>query len=82
MSHLLYDVFLNQQSEKQHRQAALQKAETERLLREAGIDQRDWFSYQSARLLSRFGHLLVALGERLERYEAPSRSQSLRHQDI
>ena len=82
MSHLLYDVFLNQQLEKQRRQAALQKAEVERLLRKAGQDQRGWFSHQSARLAGRVGHLLIALGERLERYESPSCGESLRHQAI
>jgi len=81
MSHL-YEVYLNQQLEKQRRQTVLQKAELARLLRETGIDQRGWFSHQSARLLSRFGHLLVALGERLERCESPSRGESLRHQAI
>ena len=82
MSYLPYDVYLNQQVEQQRRQAALQRAVVERLLREASVDQRGWFSRQSARLVSRFGHLLVVLGERLERYGSPSRSQSLRHQAI
>ena len=82
MSHLAYDVFLNQQIEQQRRRAALQKAAAAQLLREADIDQRGWFSHQGARLVGRFGHLLIALGERLERYESPSRGQSLRHQAI
>jgi hypothetical protein len=82
MSHLAYDVFLNQQLEKQRRQAALQKAAVAQLLLDAGIDQRGWFSRQSARLVSRFGRLLVVWGERLECYDSPSRGQSLRHQAI
>ncbi len=48
----------------------LRQAEVRRLLREAGIDQRGWMARQSCRLLCQLGHLLVALGRRLERYEA------------
>lgn len=47
---------------------ALRWAETHRLLREAGIDQRGWLSRQACWLLGQLGHLLVALGRRLERY--------------
>lgn len=50
----------------------LREAEIHRLLRQAGLDQRAWLPRQACRLLSRLGHLLVALGQRLERYEVPS----------
>ena len=63
-------------------QASLRKAEEERLLREAGLDQRGWFSRLSTRLVGQLGHVLVTWGERLERFEAASGGQSLRHQAV
>ena len=82
MSYLPYDVYLNQQHEKQRLQVALQKAEMARLLREAGLDQRGGFSGLSGWLLSQLGHVLVMWGERLERCEASPQGQPLRHQAI
>ena len=49
----------------------LRQAETRRLLRQAGNDRRGRPSRPVCRLLAGLGHLLVALGRRLERYEMP-----------
>lgn len=50
----------------------LRKAKTRRMLREAGIDQRSWLSRWACRLLACLGHLLVSLGQRLQRFEESS----------
>ena len=47
----------------------LREVETRRLLHQAGIEQRGWMARLMCRLLGGLGHLLVALGQRLERYE-------------
>jgi hypothetical protein len=57
-------------------QDCLRKAETDRVLREAGIDRRGWASRMACRLLYRLGHVLVALGQRLEAYELPAAGSS------
>lgn len=41
------------------------------LLRQAGVLQSGWLSRQACRLLYHLGHLLVALGQRLEQYAVP-----------
>lgn len=46
---------------------ARQMQESMDLLKEAGIDHRNWLSRQSCWLLCQLGARLVALGERLER---------------
>jgi len=59
--------YLAQRLSEQRLQDCLRKAEKQRMLRSAGIDQRGWFALQGCRLLSGLGCLLVALGRRLER---------------
>jgi len=54
----------------------LRAAEARRALHRAGLDQRGWISRQVYRLIGGLGGLLVVLGQRLERYEAPSRIRS------
>ena len=49
----------------------LAKAETHRLLAEAGLIRRPWLSCQICRSLWRLGHLLETMGQRLERRYAP-----------
>ena len=52
-------------------QGILRRNETRKLLRQAGLEQRGWLSRQNCWLLCQLGHLLVALGRRLERYGRP-----------
>jgi hypothetical protein len=47
---------------------ALQDAESRALLRQATIQPRTWLPQQGCWLLCQLGHLLVALGRRLEQY--------------
>jgi hypothetical protein len=49
----------------------LARAEQHRLLDEAGLIRRPWFTCQVCRSLWRLGRLLVATGQRLERRYAP-----------
>jgi hypothetical protein len=46
----------------------LHEAEVYRLLRQTKARRSSWWFRQSCWLLSRFGHLLVALGRRLQQY--------------
>jgi len=77
-----YEAYLNKQVEERRRQASLQKAELERLLREAGIDQR------GGRTLRRFRLALKVLSGslrkvwRLERYGTPVNGPPLKSQAI
>jgi hypothetical protein len=48
------------------------RAERERVLREAGVDQRGWVAYLACKLLRGMGSLLVALGHRLQLVDGPS----------
>lgn len=57
-------------------QDCLRKAETDRVLREAGIDRRGWASRLACELLCGLGHVLVALGQRLEAYALPAAGAS------
>ena len=50
-------------------QGILHRTQTRSLLRQAGLEQRGWLSRKNHWLLCQLGHLLVALGRRLERYE-------------
>jgi len=43
----------------------LQEAEMDRLLRQAGVDQRGWLRIQADKGLCRLGEILVAVGSRL-----------------
>ena len=52
-------------------QGLLRRTETRSMLRQAGLEQQGWLSRQNCWLLCQLGHLLVALGRRLERYERP-----------
>jgi hypothetical protein len=45
--------------------------------RQAGLDQQGWLSHQVRRSVGSLGGLLVALGRRLERYEAPSMARAV-----
>jgi len=54
----------------------LREAERRRLLRQAGMDERSWLSHRLCWSLSRLGHLLVVLGQRLERYEVAGAGSS------
>ena len=49
----------------------LAKAETHRLLAEAGLIRRPWLTCQVCRSLWRLGRLLVTAGQRLEQRYAP-----------
>jgi hypothetical protein len=49
---------------------ALHRAEIRRLIREAGIVDRGWWSRQRCWLLCQLGRLLVAVGRRLKQYGA------------
>jgi hypothetical protein len=49
----------------------LARAEQNRLLREAGLMHRPWFSCQVCRTLWRLGRLLETAGQQLERRYAP-----------
>ena len=51
----------------------LARAEQNRLLREAGLMQRPWFTCQVCRSLWRLGRLLVTAGQRLEHRYSPMR---------
>ena len=54
-------------------ETAVQRAETARLLREAGIERQSRVSWLMCRVLSGTGRLLVSLGRTLQqRYEVPS----------
>ena len=55
----------------------LRAAETRRASQRAGLDQRGWISHQVYRLIGSLGGLLVVLGRRLERYEAPSMARAV-----
>ena len=55
----------------------LRAAEARRALHRAGLDQRGWISRQVYRLIGGLGGLLVVLGRRLERYEAPSMARAV-----
>lgn len=55
----------------------LRAAETRRASCQAGLDQRGWISHQVCRSISNLGGLLVVLGRRLERYEAPSMARAV-----
>lgn len=58
--------------QRQRIDAVQQQAEMQGLLREAGIEDRGWFSQQSCWLLCQMGRTLVAMGQRLEqRYRLP-----------
>lgn len=46
----------------------LHEAETYRLLRQTKARRSSWLFRQGCWLLSRFGHLLVTLGQRLQQY--------------
>ena len=48
----------------------LQEAEMDRLLRQAGIDQRGWLRIQVDKGVCRLGEILVAVGSRLVCYES------------
>lgn len=48
----------------------LRETEMRRMLREAGIDQGSGVVCQVRRWLSRLGHMLISLGQRLERFDA------------
>jgi hypothetical protein len=50
---------------------AQQQAEARHLRRRHGVRQPDWLPRQGCWLLCQLGHLLVALGERLEQYGLP-----------
>ncbi len=54
-----------------HIQELLHQAETERLLREAGVCTHTWLHRQSCRWLYGLGRLLVGLGQRLQRVGLP-----------
>jgi hypothetical protein len=49
----------------------LAKAETHRLLAEAGLIRRPWLTCQVCRSLWRLGRLLATAGQRLERRYSP-----------
>jgi hypothetical protein len=49
---------------------ALHRAEVRRLIREAGIVDRGWWSRQRYWLLCQLGQMLVAVGRRLKQYGA------------
>ena len=55
----------------------LRVAEAHCASRRAGLDQRGWTSRQFYRSISHLGGLLVVLGRRLERYEAPSMARAV-----
>lgn len=69
---LLPNYDLAERTAREQVRSSLREAETYRLLRRAGLGQEGRVSYQVCRLLSGLGHLLVALGQRLERYEVSS----------
>lgn len=48
----------------------LQEAEMDRLLRQAGIDQRGWLRIQADKGVCRLGEILVAVGSRLLCHES------------
>jgi len=48
----------------------LQEAEMDRLLRQAGIDQRGWLRTQADKGVCRLGEILVAVGSRLVCHES------------
>ena len=50
------------------REGAQQWSGSRLLLRQANLVRPSWFSRQRCWLLCHLGHMLVALGERLERY--------------
>ena len=54
------------------------RAETQRVLREAGIDQRGWVAFVLCRLLRGLGCLLVALGQRLQLVDGPPATSPVR----
>lgn len=70
------DVYQAQQVKQEQVRDYLRKAETRRLCREAGIDQRGWMTRLACGLLCRLGHWLVTVGRRLERYALPSTASS------
>jgi hypothetical protein len=51
-----------------HRERLERRTETRRLLRQANLVRPSWFSQKRCWLLCHLGRMLVALGERLERY--------------
>jgi hypothetical protein len=53
-------------------QETARRCEARRLLRQAGIDQRGWWTRQRCWLSCHLGRLLVALGQRLQQYGQPS----------
>ena len=54
----------------------LQEAEVDRLLRQAGIDQRGWLRIQADKGVCRLGEILVAVGSRLICHESERRLHS------
>jgi hypothetical protein len=67
---------------KRHYQERFRDALTFRLLRQAGIAHESRISRISLRLFVSLGHLLVALGHRLERLEIEAPQQRLGDRDI
>jgi hypothetical protein len=55
----------------------LRAAEARCASHRAGLDQRGWLSRQLCRLIGSLGGMLVVLGRRLERYEAPSMARAV-----
>ena len=54
------------------------RAETERVLREAGVDRRGWVAFLLCRLLRGLGCLLVALGHRMQVVDGPPAASPVR----
>jgi hypothetical protein len=63
----------------EQRRDLLREAETYRRLRQAGIDRRGWLARRACWLLFHLGHMLVILGQRLERYEVLAAASPANH---
>ena len=74
---MMYSDHLLRDMAEQRMQDWMREAETERMLRQAGL-RRDTISMRLARaLLGRLGYLLVTVGERLQGHAAPLQETSL-----
>ena len=59
---------LNKRMEDRRRAEARHRADAWRLLRQARGNRQPWFAQQGCWLLCQLGHLLIRLGQQLERY--------------